>query len=399
MEFRPDPKLALFRQEVRQFLQEKLPPELTSRFHGFRSSREQVVAWQTILHAQGWGAPYWATEHGGTGWTTQQQQVFDAECSMAGAPTLDLFGHKLIGPALNEFGTAGQKAEHAARIVTGERLWCQGFSEPGSGSDLASLRCRAELDGEHYVVNGQKIWTSYAHQADWIFLLVRTDTEARKQAGISFLLLDMKSGGISTRPIISIDDRHHLNEVFFDNARALVADRVGGEGDGWKITKFLLNNEHASTADLPALEGYLRRLKELGARLRLGDGPLGAQQGFRLRLARFEAEVNAMSMMVARVAAMEQARDHSPAAHALGSMLKLRGTELQKAMSEFLVESIGDDGAIAYPACGDAATEPLPRGDVVGDIASDAFFRRASTIYGGSSEIQRGIVAKLSFNF
>ena len=400
MDFKPDPYLKTFRDEVRQFLSEKLDPALTSSFQDFRSDRESLVGWQKILHANGWGGPYWPKHHGGTGWTAHQQQIFDEECNKAGAPSLDIFGHKLLGPAVNEFGDDRQKQEHCAKILSGDRLWCQGFSEPGSGSDLASLRTSAELKGQHYLVNGQKIWTSYAHEADWVFLLVRTNPEAKKQAGISFLLLDMKTPGISVRPIISIDQRHHLNEVFFDKVQAPVEDRVGNEGDGWNITKFLLNNEHATTAELPTLQAYFRHLKSIGKKLSYAGRPLAEHSTFRLRMARFEAEISAITMMVARVASLDQAGDHSPAAQSLGSLLKIRGTELMQSMSQFIVESLGEYGAVSYVSPAEtSAKDALPLADDFGEFAANAFFRRAATIYGGSSEVQRGIVSKMSFQF
>ncbi len=397
MDFQPDAGLDAFREQAREFVREHLPRDLAGKPVGsVRSMRADLVRWQKILNQHGWGAPYWAREHGGTGWTVLQRLAFDEACVAAGAPTQDGFAQKLLGPVLNEFASAQQKAEHVPLILNGERLWCQGFSEPGSGSDLASLNTRAERDGDHYVVNGQKIWTSYAHESDWIFLLVRTNTDVKKQAGISFLLVDMKTPGITVRPIRSIDDCHHLNETFFDNVRVPVANRVGEEGDGWKITKFLLNNEHASAADLPMLRRYLLQLRTLASTQRVHASPLIAQPAFALRLARLEAEVSAVAMMVERVAAMEQ--DHSPAAHAMGSMLKVRGTELQQRLSELLVEALGEYGAVAYPEPHDACLDaPLPSQDVGRGIANEMFFRRASTIYGGTSEVQRGIIAKMLF--
>ncbi|MFM0237860.1 acyl-CoA dehydrogenase [Paraburkholderia phytofirmans] len=397
MDFQPDAGLEAFREQVRAFLREHLPRDLAGKPVGsVRSMRPDLVRWQKILNQHGWGAPYWAQKDGGTGWSVLQRLVFDEECIAAGAPTQDGFAQKLLGPVLSEFASPEQKAEHVPLILAGERLWCQGFSEPGSGSDLASLRTRAERDGDHYIVNGQKIWTSYAHESDWIFLLVRTDTEVKKQAGISFLLVDMKTPGITVRPIRSIDDCHHLNETFFDNVRVPVGNRVGAEGAGWTITKFLLNNEHASAADLPILRRYLMQLRTLAVTHRAGCEPLIAQPAFALRLARLEAEVSAVATMVKRVAAMEQ--DHSPAAHAMGSILKVRGTELQQRISELMVEALGDYGAVAYPEPHDACeAEPLPHQDVARGLANEMFFRRASTIYGGTSEVQRGIIAKMLF--
>ncbi|MFM0161146.1 acyl-CoA dehydrogenase [Paraburkholderia sediminicola] len=399
MDFQPDQGLDAFRDEVRTFLRENLPADLAGKPVGsVRSMRADLVRWQRILNQKGWGAPYWAAKDGGTGWSVLQRLAFDEECVAAGAPTQDGFAQKLLGPVLNEFASPEQKAEHLPLIFAGERLWCQGFSEPGSGSDLASLRTQAVREGDHYVVNGQKIWTSYAHESDWIFLLVRTDTEVKKQAGISFLLVDMKTPGITVRPIRSIDDCHHLNETFFDNVRVPVGNRVGEEGAGWNITKFLLNNEHASAADLPILRRYLMQLKKLATRQLAGGQALIEQSEFALKLARLEAEVNAIAMMVKRVAAMEQ--DHSPAAHAMGSILKVRGTELQQRLSEFALEALGDYGAIAYPEPhDDAQGEALPLQEVGRGIANEMFFRRASTIYGGTSEVQRGIIAKMLFQF
>jgi acyl-CoA dehydrogenase len=397
MDFSPDAGLDAFRREVRQFLEQSLPSNLAGGARVTRSPRADVMRWQKILNARGWGAPYWAKEHGGAGWTIPQILVFDEECAAAGAPSQDSFVHKLLGPVLNHFATPEQKAAHLPAILDGERLWCQGFSEPGSGSDLASLRTRAERDGDDYVVNGQKIWTSYAHESDWIFLLVRTNPEVKKQAGISFLLLDMNTPGITVRPIRSIDDCHHLNETFFDNVRVPVGNRIGAEGQGWNITKFLLNNEHATTADLPAIRHYLRQLHALAADQRVGGVRLGERPEFALKLSPIEAEVQAISMMVQRVAALEQ--KHDPAAHVLGSMLKIRGTELQQRITDLLVDALGDYGAVAYPHPHEPAdpARPLPLQDLARGIAADMFFRRASTIYGGTSEVQRGIIAKLLF--
>lgn len=400
MDFKADPSLDAFRLEVREFLRVALPEDLAHKLRTMASARADLVRWQKILNARGWGAPGWAKEHGGTGWTPSQRLIFDEECTLAGTPTQDVFGQNLLGPVLNHFGSRRQIETHVPRILGGDSLWCQGFSEPGSGSDLASLRTAAVLSGDHYVVDGQKIWTSYAHRADWIFLLVRTNVEVRRQAGISFLLVDMKSPGITVRPIHSIDGCHHLNEVFFDNVRVPAANLVGAEGDGWKITKFLLNNEHAGAAELPHLQGYLHRLSELGRELFVDSHRLIDSPAFRLRWVRLEAEVAAIGMMTARVGAMEQENDTSPAAHALGSILKLRSTELQQKLSAFLVEALGDYGAIAYHSPqDDGIAVDLPLQGLARGIATDMFFRRASTIYGGSSEIQRGIIGKTLFQF
>lgn len=396
MDFQPDASLEAFREQVRGFLRDQVPADLKGQQRCTRSPREQITRWQKLLTERGWGAPYWPKEHGGTGWSVPQILVFDDECSAAGTPTLDGFVHKMLGPVLNSFATPEQKAEHLPPVFNGERLWCQGFSEPGAGSDLASLRTRAERDGDHYVVNGQKIWTSYAHDADWIFLLVRTNTDVKKQAGISFLLVDMRTPGITVRPIRSIDDAHHLNETFFDNVRVPVANLIGGEGQGWSITKFLLNNEHATVADLPELKRYMRELRLIGSTLQVGDQPLFEQPGFALKLARLDAELQAIEMLVQRVARLEQ--QHNPASHTLGSILKIRATELQQRMTEAQIEALGDYGAIAYPHPHEAdPQQPFPQQALARGISHDMFLRRASTIYGGTSEVQRGIIAKMLF--
>ncbi|HEX7935263.1 MAG TPA: acyl-CoA dehydrogenase family protein [Paraburkholderia sp.] len=396
MDFQPDPGLASFRQEVRDFLQQKVPTELKGLPRSTRSPRQQVLRFQKLLHDHGWAAPYWAAGHGGNGWSLPQQLVFDEECVAAGTPTQDGFVHKLLGPVLNAFATPQQKTEHLPAILQGERLWCQGFSEPGSGSDLASLKTRATRDGDHYVINGQKIWTSYAHESDWIFLLVRTNVEAKKQAGISFLLADMKTPGITVRPIRSIDDCHHLNETFFDDVRVPVGNLIGEEGDGWRITKFLLNNEHATAAELPALKRYMRELLHFAATQHVGGQRLIERPEFALKLARLDAELQAIGMMVQRVAKLEM--EHHPDSLTLGSMVKIRGTELQQRITEAQVEALGDYGAVAYAHPHDPAPDrPYPLQDTARGIANDMFFRRASTIYGGTSEVQRGIIAKLLF--
>lgn len=399
MDFQPDPVLEAFRIEVRDFLTRALPPELAHLPRAASASaRPPTAAWQAILHRQGWGAPGWAEADGGTGWSVAQQMIFDDECMRAGAPTLDIFGQKLLGPVVNQFGTPAQKAEHIPLILSGERIWCQGFSEPGSGSDLASLRTRAERRGDNYILNGQKTWSSSAHDSDWMFVLARTDPEARRQAGISFFLVDMKTPGIVVRPIVSIDDCHHLNETFFDDVAVPAANLLGAEGQGWAITKFLLNNEHASTADLPQLRAYMRRILALAGVERPGGAPIERPQ-IVATIVRLEAELAAVEIMVERSAAMHGEQGHF--AHALGSMLKLRGTELQQRMSSFLLELLGDYGAVAYPPPGEgpALLSGLPGEDFATGVATDMFFRRASTIYGGTSEIQRGIIAKLMFGF
>lgn len=393
----PDLDFTSFREEVRAFLRSRLPADLAYRPRAMMSVREDIVRWQRILAEKGWGAPSWAREHGGAGWTTQECLIFEEECVAAGTPTQDIVGQKLLGPAVNIFGSAEQKAQHIPLILNGERIWCQGFSEPEAGSDLASIRTKAVRDGDHYVVNGHKSFVSYAHQADWIFLLVRTTCGGDKHSGLSLMLADLRSTGITVRPVRSLAGFLHLNDVSFDNVRVPVCNRVGQEDEGWTIAKFLLDGEHAATADLAALRAYLWQLKELGGSERVGGKLLIEKHEFAVRLARLEAELEAIAMMVTRVAVLEQAQDHSSQARALGSMLKLRGTELQQRLTEFLLESLGDNGAIRGISA-DFDEDPFaPLPYFAKYIASEMFFRRGSTIYGGSSEIQRTIIAKTMF--
>ena len=238
-----------FRQQVRSFLQDSLTPELRkAASRGLAISREAGTKWHSLLHEKGWIVPEWPTEYGGTGWDVTQKHIFDEECALAGAPMLQPFGVGMVGPVIYSFGTQEQKDRHLPGILDGSTWWCQGYSEPGSGSDLASLKTQAVRDGDEYVVNGQKIWTTNAHMADWIFALVRTDNEDKPQRGISFLLIDMNTPGIEVRPIVSIDGFHHLNEVYFTDVRVPVANRIGDENKGWTYAKFLLGHERTGIA-------------------------------------------------------------------------------------------------------------------------------------------------------
>lgn len=398
LDFLPDMDLAAFRSEVRQFLREKLPGDLAYRPRMMMSSRNDVIRWQKILAERGWGAPRWAREFGGAGWTSQQCLVFEEECVAAGTPTQDIVGQNLVGPMINEFGSPAQKSEHIPLILKGDRLWCQGFSERDAGSDLAAISMRAVRQDGNYIVHGVKPLVSHAHQADWIFLLVRTQVEPDRHAGITLLLAELRSPGVTVRPVPTLSGFHHLNEVIFENVRVPVGNLVGNENEGWPIAHRLLDGSHAVTADLSALRAYLWQLKELAGSESVGRSLLIEHREFASRLARLEGEVEAISMMAARVAAMEQAQDRTPAARALTSMLKLRGSELQQRLTEFLLDALGDYGAMRRPfgqPDNDGPFEQLPY--FANNIASEMFFRRGATIYGGSSEIQRTIIAKTLF--
>jgi len=396
-----------FQQEVREFLKENLPPDIARKGQrGFHLSYADQGRWQRILYDKGWGAPGWPTEHGGTGWSLMQRMIFEEECDRAGAPMQDVNVQAMIGPVIYTFGTPEQKKFFIEPMLKGELHWCQGFSEPGAGSDLASLRTRADRekdpagrDGNDYLVNGSKIWTSNAHMADWLFILVRTNHEVKKQAGISFLLVDMKTPGIRVRPLWSIDGCHHLNETFYDNVRVPVANRIGDEGQGWAIAKFLLVNERVfGGADLPAIKRFVARLKRLALAERAGGRPLIEDRSFAQRLAQLELEVMALDMAIMRIIAGGEAG--SAGGNPVGSVLKIRGTELQQRLTELTIEALGDYGGVFYsdPEAHGADAAKLPPGpDYAAGAGADFFYRRAATIYGGSNEIQRGIIAKLMF--
>ncbi|RXR29342.1 acyl-CoA dehydrogenase [Sphingobium fluviale] len=398
MDFLPDMDLAAFRSEVRDFLREHLPTDLAYRPRMMMSARKDVIRWQKILTGRGWGAPRWAMEHGGAGWTTQQCLVFEEECVAAGTPTQDIVGQYLVGPMINQFGNPAQKAEHIPLILNGERLWSQGFSEPDAGSDLAAIRMAAVRKDGYYILNGVKSLVSHAHQADWIFLLVRTQVSEDRHAGISLLLADLRSPGVTVRPVPTLAGFQHLNEVIFENARVPVDNLVGIENEGWPIANRLLEGSHAAIADLSALRAYMWQLKELAGSQNVGHILLIEHHEFASRLARLEGEVEALSMMAARVAAMEQAQIHTPAFRALSSMLKLRGSELQQRLTEFLVEALGDYGALRRHSVDAKDEGPFTHLPCFADnIAAEMFFRRGSTIYGGSSEIQRTVIARTMF--
>ncbi len=383
-----------FRREVRQFLKEKLPPEIAeARSVGVSVEKPLLKRWHRILHERGWVAPAWPKEFGGTGWTTTRQHIFNEETARADAPRLMPFGLSMVGPVIYTFGSAEQKARHLPDILSGDVWWCQGYSEPGSGSDLAALKTRAVRDGDHYVVNGQKIWTSYAHEADWIFCLVRTDDQVKAQEGISFLLIDMKTPGITVRPIVSIDELHHLNEVFFEDVRVPTSNRVGEENKGWTYAKFLLTHERTGIAGVPESKKAVERLHRIAETERLGDGQrLADDPGFRRALAAIEMKLAGLEITNLRILA------DAAAGRAVGersSILKVVGTEVQQALQTLAVEAIGH---YAFPSQRDRL-EGRPNAPRIGpDYAETVFasygFGRAASIYGGSNEIQRNVLAK-----
>ncbi|MFC4253082.1 acyl-CoA dehydrogenase family protein [Sinimarinibacterium flocculans] len=395
MHFSIDPSIEAFRQTVRTFLHDKLSPDLARRtLRGYHELREDSLAWMKILHRQGWSAPNWPVQYGGTGWSPVQQLVFEEECAMAGAPPRPAGGLSLLAPVLYTFGSEEQKARHLPPILRGDVWWAQGFSEPNSGSDLASLRTAAVLDGEHYIVNGHKIWTTQGHFADWIFMLVRTDPTAKPQKGISFLLVDMRSPGITVRPIISIDGAHSLNEVFFDQVRVPRENLVGEPGAGWTYAKFLLEHERAWSAEVPRNKRMFARALSLASQSHDGMPPLIENPVFSQRLAQAQVELEALEFMTLRALSERDNTSDTPQ-WPCGSVLHVRGSELQQTLGDLMLEALGSHGLVLYPEYTGEPPSDYPPGPVEAHgVASDFLYRRATTIYGGSNEIQRNIIAR-----
>ena len=377
-----------FRDEVRAWLRENLPKELRDKVVDYRElTRNDLQRWHRLLATKGWIAPSWPIEWGGTSWSVVQRYIFEEECGYAGAPPLIPFGLMMCAPVLFKFGTEAQKKRFLPRIYSGDDFWCQGYSEPGSGSDLASLRTSANRDGDHYVVNGQKTWTTLAHMADWIFCLVRSDGAAdKKQEGISFLLIDMQSPGITLRPLILMDGGHEVNEVFFDDVRVPAENLVYEDGKGWTVAKFLLGHERMNTARIGASRRELEKLRALAAAQTKNSGSLLDDSRFRDRLSRVEIELMALAITNLRVLdALRGGR--APGAEV--SMLKITGTEIQQALTELMMETAGPEAQRAVP---------LDHAEVFDAFTASLAARycnyRKTSIYAGSNEIQRNIIAK-----
>ena len=377
----------VFRDEVRAFLRDKLPDDMRRRVHLGDGSRinEDIPRWQKILNQRGWGAPAWPAEFGGTGWSKAQQFIFETECALADAPPQLAFGVKMVAPVLMRFGSPEQQQRFLPRIIAGDDWWCQGYSEPGSGSDLASLKTKAELDGDHYVVNGQKVWNTLGQFADWIFCLVRTDSSGKPQRGISFLLIDMKTTGITVRPTRLLDGKYEVNEIWFDNVRVPVGNRIGDENAGWTYAKYLLGHERTNIAGIGASQRELRRLKQMAIANERNGKPLINDDGFATRIAQVELELKALEITNLRVIFAE-AQNHAPGPEA--SILKIRGTEIMQRITELQVEALGARALIAESSDADLDDE-VPR-------AAEAYLnQRKLTIFGGSNEIQRNIIAQM----
>ncbi|CAB3892754.1 Putative acyl-CoA dehydrogenase FadE17 [Achromobacter animicus] len=386
------PEERQFREAVRAFAAEKLPEDIRAKvLRHQRLERDDYVRWHNILADQGWGAPNWPVEHGGTGWNALQRLIFEVECFKAGAPRLLPFGLSMIGPVLMKYGSAEQKARLLPRMIRVEDWWCQGYSEPGSGSDLASLKTRAVRDGDDYVVNGQKTWTTLAQYADWMFCLVRTDPDARAQRGISMLLLDMRSPGVTVRPIRTLDGGHDVNEVWLEDVRVPVVNLVGEENQGWTYAKYLLGHERTGIAGLGHCHRELGILKDMAARAQSRGRPLLQDSRMRDRISRIEVDIMALEMLLLRVAA---SNDGTPGPEA--SVLKIRGSEIQQDLAMLQMEVAGPDAWPYDPdwlVAGNDFHGPGP--EMTAAAGAGYADMRKTSIYGGTTEVQKSIIARL----
>lgn len=383
-----------FQSEVRSFFKENLPAGLLDRSNrGLHPIKEDIEAWQKTLHKQGWIAPNWPEEYGGTGWSLTQKYIYNREYFLSGAPQTIAFGLNMVGPVLYTFGTQAQKDKYLGDILESKVWWCQGYSEPGAGSDLASLRTSAVRDGDHYVINGQKIWTSFAQHADMMFCLVRTDTECKPQEGISFILIDMNTLGLEVRPIIGLDQDHTLNEVFFDNVRVPAENLIGEENKGWTYAKYLLGHERNIIARVARSQYQLARLKKIASEERVGSGRLIDDSDFRRRIAKIDTDLMALEAMELRYLSQDIAGKKLMAEP---SVLKIRGAEIAQAIKTLTVEALGPYGMVyeAEDQLMQRNDGPLGPDHAHGAMA-DHLYQRAATIYGGTNEIQRNIIAKL----
>jgi alkylation response protein AidB-like acyl-CoA dehydrogenase len=383
-----------FRDMVRAYLEANLPKDLQDKVLNHKHlSKDDYVRWHKIVAKQGWVGNGWPVEYGGTGWTAIQRHIWEEECARAGTPAIMPFGVTMVAPVIMAFGNEAQKRHYLPRILNCDDWWCQGYSEPGSGSDLASLKTRAERQDDHYVVNGQKTWTTLAQHADMIFCLVRTDSSARKQEGISFLLIDMHTPGITVRPIIMLDEDHEVNEVFFDNVKVPVENLVGEENKGWTYAKYLLGHERTGIAAVGRSKRELQFLKRLAIQQRKNGEPLLNDPVFASKVATLEIELMALEVTVLRVLSQEHTR-RAPGPEA--SMLKVKGTEVQQMLTELMLEAVGPYGLPFDPAYLDGEQEhSAAQDDDAAPLAAYYFNYRKTSIYGGSNEIQKNIITQM----
>ena len=387
-----------FQHEIRAWLKDNLTPEIAGETKVSRNGhtpRERLLDWQKRLASKGWLCTNWPKEFGGPGWGPTQKYIFEMEMARAGAPGTSPFGPKMCAPVIMKYGTPEQHARYLPPMLNSDLIWCQGYSEPGSGSDLASLRTKAVLEGDHYVVNGQKTWTTSAHIADWIFCLVRTSGEGKNQDGISFLVFDMKTPGVSVQPIVTSDGNpagsNEVNQVFFDNVRVPVSQRIGEENKGWTYAKYLLEFERGGNPYSPRLRSSFEKLKRWTGAIADGDRSLTSDVSWRERLAAMDIEIAGLEMFEQEFySRLSGGQNPGP----LSSMIKLRGTEVMQRVQEYAVEATGYYSNPCPPSRVPGANDE-PIGPDGSDVLAPRYFNgRKMTIYGGSSEVQRGIMAK-----
>ena len=426
------PEEQKFADEVRAFVRANLPADVRDKVkNGKHLIRDDYMRWQQALGKKGWLVYTWPKKHGGPGFTPAQRYIFENICAEEYAPGIIPFGTKMVGPVIYTFGTEAQKEKYLPAIRESTVWWCQGYSEPGSGSDLASLRTKAEKDGDHYIVNGSKTWNTMGHWADWIFCLVRTDSKAKPQEGISFLLIDMKTPGITVKPIIMADGGHEVNEVFFDNVKVPVENLVGKENEGWTCAKFLLANERLGIAAVPQSKRGVEALKDIARAEQDNGKPLIENQSFAEKIADLEIQVTALEFTELRVLsqmaqggarladdpafaaqiadldlqvqALEMSELRVLSTMAMGgapgpevSTLKIRGSEIQQRITELTMEAVGEYSAPYLPGLLWQGTNEEPVGPDYAHLAAPRYFNtRKTTIYGGSNEIQKGIISKM----
>ncbi len=388
------PEEEAFRDEVRSFLKEKLPARLSNKVaHGLSLTRDDMVEWHAILNARGWLASHWPEQYGGPGWTVVQRSIFEDEMARANAPRIVPFGLSMLAPVLIKYGSEEQKQHYLPRILDGTDWWCQGYSEPGAGSDLASLKTSAVRDGDYYVVNGQKTWTTLGQFADWIFCLVRTDPTAKAQEGISFLLIDMKSPGIEVRPIVLLDGDAEVNEVFFTDVRVPVENLVGQENKGWTYAKYLLTYERTNIAGVGSSAAAFDRLRSVAGKITRGGKPLTDDPLFAARMARIEIDLANMATTNMRVVAAA-AGGGAPGAES--SMLKIKGTEIRQAITALSRRAYGSYAIPFIPEALEEGYNGEPVGPEDAGAAAPTYFNmRKLSIFGGSNEVQKNIISKM----
>ena len=393
MQLEFSPEEIAFQKEVRTFIAENYPKNLRSvQDEGHDLSKEDFLSWHRILAKKGWIAPAWPVEYGGTGWTATQRFIWSEELAAADCVGTMPFGLSMVGPVIYTFGTPEQKARFLPGILSGDDWWCQGYSEPGAGSDLASLRTKAVRDGDHYVVNGQKTWTTMAQYADWGFFLVRTDSDAKAQEGISFLLINMKTPGVTVRPIITLGGEHEVNEVWLEDVRVPVANRIYEENKGWTCAKFLLAHERTGIAAVARSKRGVEKIKSIARTEQDGDRPLIANPFFKRKISELEIDLTALEFTELRSLAGEAA-GKGPGPES--SLLKIKGSEIQQRITELALEAVGHYGAPYFRGFGEGDNEHPIGPDYAHRAAPTYFNTRKTTIYGGSNEIQRNIIAKM----